>query len=149
MDEILLNLRPKLKRTKHKINVVCEEDIVIESYPGAVSQVITNLVMNSLIHAYDEGDSGIMEIGITRSDNQMVIRYSDNGKGIPKENLDKIYDPFFTTKRGNGGTGLGLNIVYNIISQKLGGTITCESTQGEGTTFIISIPIEKGDTYGE
>ena len=142
IDDILISLRPKLKKTEHVIEVVCSEDIVLDSIPGALAQVITNLLMNSLIHAYNEGDIGhIIILCEIKKEVILLIKYSDNGKGIPEENLKKIFDPFFTTKRGSGGTGLGLNIVFNIVNQSLKGTIRCESVVGHGTTFILELPV--------
>jgi signal transduction histidine kinase len=119
----------------------------MDSYPGEFSQIVTNLVMNSVKHAYDDGDAGKMVFEITQKERQpagvpLKMVYHDDGKGIPPENLGKIFDPFFTTKRGKGGTGLGLHIVYNIITQKLKGTIKCESKVGVGTQFIIELIIK-------
>ncbi|MBF0473466.1 MAG: hybrid sensor histidine kinase/response regulator [Nitrospirae bacterium] len=140
IEDILLSLSPKLKVTTHKLEINCPNDIEIDSYPGAFAQIITNLIMNSLIHAYSQEDSGIITIAITSNESEIFIDYSDNGKGIPEENLKKIFDPFFTTKRGSGGTGLGLHVVYNIICQTLKGGISCESVLGKGTTFKINLP---------
>ncbi len=141
INEVLLSLNPKLKMTKIKVNIDCPEDIEIYSYPGGLSQILTNLVVNSIIHAYDEGEEGTISIKISTEDHTMEFIYSDDGKGISKGTLSKIFDPFFTTKRGTGGTGLGLNIVYNIVTQQYGGSIRCESVFGNGTTFIINMPI--------
>ncbi len=141
IGEVLLSLRPKIKKTKHQINIVCEQDIEIDSYPGAFSQVVTNLVMNSLIHAYEEEDEGNILFELSQKNDTIFLRYSDDGKGIDKDAIKKIFDPFFTTKRGSGGSGLGLHIIFNIVTQKLGGTIKCESEIGVGTVFYISFPI--------
>lgn len=140
IKEILLSLQPKLKNTKHQIRVDCPDDLEIESYPGALSQIITNLIMNSLVHAFGEDDSGLITLAVKREQSMVVFCYSDNGKGINSENLEKIFTPFFTTMRGKGGTGLGLHIVYNIVTQTLHGTIDCQSEPNQGTTFIISFP---------
>ncbi len=141
LDETLLSLRPKLKGTTHQVTIVGDEDITLESYPGAFSQIITNLVMNSLLHAYNPGDQGQIEIAIHQENNNLTLRYTDDGNGISPENISKIFDPFFTTRRGQGGSGLGLHIIYNLVTQKLGGTIRCESVLGEGTSFLITIPL--------
>ncbi|KNY25422.1 sensor histidine kinase [Pseudobacteroides cellulosolvens] len=140
IDEVLLSLHPKIKKTKHKIIVNCMDDIWIHASPGGISQVITNLVVNSLVHAFDDGDEGIMTINIINENDEIIIEYSDNGKGISESDIKKIYEPFFTTKRGSGGTGLGLNIVYNIVTNEYKGKIKCNSTPGNGTAFIIRIP---------
>ncbi len=144
MHEILLSLRPKLKRTSHHIEVDCNDNIELNNYPGAFSQIMTNLIMNSIIHGFDQKEDGTISIKATESEDKKSIHliYSDNGKGIPKENLKKIFEPFFTTKRGQGGSGLGLHIIYNIVSQKMGGSISVESEVGTGTTFFINIPKE-------
>jgi signal transduction histidine kinase len=139
--QVLLSLKPKLKKTNINIGVNCDEKLEIESYPGALSQIITNLIMNSLVHAFEEGEEGAIIFDIEKRDKDLILTYSDNGKGISKDIIGKIFDPFFTTKRGKGGTGLGLNIVYNIITQTLEGTIECESEVGIGTIFKITIPV--------
>lgn len=139
--QVLLSLKPKLKKTNISIGVNCEEELEIKSYPGALSQIVTNLVMNSLIHAFEEGQEGTIIFDIEKQGNSILFTYSDNGKGISSDIICKIFDPFFTTKRGKGGTGLGLNIVYNIVTQTLGGTIECESKEGLGTIFKIKFPI--------
>ncbi|MFZ5987982.1 MAG: substrate-binding domain-containing protein [Bacillota bacterium] len=143
INEVLLSLNPKLKKTGLVVSVQCPDDLEIYSYPGGLSQIITNLVVNSIIHAYNEGDTGNISINIYTDDNMVNIIYSDDGKGIDKKDLGKIFDPFFTTKRGSGGTGLGLNIVYNIVTQEYGGNIKCSSEQGKGTTFTIKFPIRE------
>jgi signal transduction histidine kinase len=142
INQIILSLTPSLKKTKISIWVYCDEGLEINSYPGAISQIVTNLVMNSLVHGFDEGEEGTITFAIDKQDNNILFNYSDNGKGIPKEIIGKIFDPFFTTKRGSGGTGLGLNIVYNIVTQTLGGSIECISKIDAGTAFNITIPID-------
>jgi len=142
LDEILLSLQPKLKRTQHIVTIQCDEELKMDSYPGAFAQIITNLVVNSLVHAYDMEAAGEIKIVVVKNDdNKICLTYSDNGKGMEPAVVEKIFNPFFTTKRGRGGTGLGLSILYNIITQQFGGTIECSSTVGKGTTFIIQFPI--------
>jgi PAS domain S-box-containing protein len=143
-DEVIRSLHPKLKQTRHRVEVEGDRDIILTSYPGAVSQILTNFIMNSLIHAYDEGGAGTLKISATRSGDKVLLRYSDDGRGVSQEVLNKIFDPFFTTSRGSGGSGLGMNIVYNLITQKLCGTVTCASEPGEGITFNITIPTDRG-----
>jgi signal transduction histidine kinase len=101
--------------------------------------------MNSIIHAYEKGDEGKITIDVSLEGDEVVIKYADDGKGIPKENLDKIFEPFFTTRRNQGGSGLGMHIVYNLVVQKLQGTIVCESEVGKGTSFTVKIPHESSD----
>ncbi|MEG3908235.1 ATP-binding sensor histidine kinase [Microcoleus sp. w2-18bC1] len=140
LEEILTSLSAKLKRTKHKIEIKCDENIVVDSYPGVVCQIVTNLVLNSLIHAYDVEDEGVLAFDFKLEGDRLIFEYADNGKGIDPENLSKIFEPFFTTKRGQGGTGLGLHIIYNLVTQKLKGTISCTSQVNKGTRFMIEFP---------
>lgn len=142
IEEILTSLSAKLKRTKHKIEIKCDENILLNSYPGVLCQIVTNLVLNSLIHAYDREDEGILTFDFKLEGDRLIFEYADNGKGITPENLSKIFEPFFTTKRGQGGTGLGLHIIYNLVTQKLNGTIRCESQVKKGTKFMIEFPAQ-------
>lgn len=143
INEVLLSLNPKLKKTRLEVSVKCPDDLEIYSNPEALSQIITNFIVNSLTHAYDEGDTGKILIEIYLEGNIVNLKYSDDGKGIEKTNLGRIFDPFYTTRRGVGGTGLGLNIVYNIVTQKFRGNIKCTSEQGIGTTFVIKFPLRE------
>jgi serine/threonine protein kinase len=140
-EEILLNLRPKLKQTQHQIKIQGDDNLSLNSYPGTFSQIITNLVMNSLIHAYKKNDAGTIRINYRTEAEQVILQYQDDGKGMPPEILTNVFDPFFTTNRGQGGTGLGLHIVYNLVTQKLNGEISVESQVGQGTTFLIELPL--------
>ncbi len=141
INEVMLSLKPQLKKTGHKIVVNCPDGLGIESLPGPFSQIITNLVMNSITHAFPDGTVGEIVIAISVEEGRIRLVFSDNGVGIPKEHLKKIYEPFFTTKRGRGGTGLGLHLVYDIVVRRLGGTIECDSEEGKGTTFTITFPV--------
>ncbi|MCK5876713.1 MAG: response regulator [Candidatus Marithrix sp.] len=140
LHEILTTLRPEFKRTKHEIVVECDEGIMLSSYPGVFGQIITNFVMNSLIHGFRDKPEGMMQIIVKQNENELEIRYSDNGRGIPADIVSKVFDPFFTTNRQGGGSGLGMHIVYNLVTHQLNGILRCESVIEEGTTFIISIP---------
>lgn len=138
LDDVILSLKPKLKDKDIKINIDCEPNLEVMSFPGVYAQIFTNLILNSHIHAFKSDSNGIIDISIIKFANELKIIYSDNGAGIPEEILGKIYDPFFTTNKQTG-TGLGLNIVYNLVTQKLGGEIKCESFLGKGTIFVIRI----------
>jgi len=142
LEEILVSLKNITKKTKIKVEVSCPEMLMIKGYPGALSQVVTNLIINSLKHAYDKYDENVIEINVTTTNSQVNIEFKDYGKGISKENMTKIFDPFFTTSREDGGSGLGLSIIYNIITTKLGGTISVESEENKGTTFKIQFEKE-------
>ncbi len=142
IERILISLAPQIQNTPHQIKVLGDNAIAMQSYPGAFSQIITNLVINSLTHAYyDLNKAGQLQFQIAQQDDKVLITYSDDGNGIPSENLDKIFEPFFTTARDRGGSGLGLHIIYNLVTQTLKGTILCESTVGVGTKFAIALPL--------
>ncbi|GAB4246015.1 MAG: hypothetical protein Kow0049_35860 [Stanieria sp.] len=117
-----------------------DDTIFINSYPGALAQVITNLILNSLTHAYQPENSGQILVEILQQEDEIQINYSDDGSGIPQENLSKIFDPFFTTARDRGGSGLGLHLVYNLVVQQLRGKIEVESEVNVKTLFKISLP---------
>ncbi len=136
-EEVLLSLKPKLKITKHRIELDCPDDIDTITTPGALSQILTNLVVNSVTHAFEAEASGLMSIRIRRDSEHIELKFSDNGRGIPEDDLPRVFDPFFTSRRGQGGTGLGLHIVFNLVHQTLGGTIEVTSQTGAGTTFTI------------
>ena len=141
IESSLLNLKPHLKKTPHKVTVNGDEQIEINSYPGSFSQIVTNLVMNSVNHAYPVKKAGNLSFELELDSERLIIKYSDDGCGIPPENLKKIFEPFFTTARMEGGTGLGLHIVFNLVTQKLNGTIKVQSEVGVGTKFILNLPL--------
>lgn len=139
-EDILSNLNPKLKKTRHTITINCSNELSVHSYPGYYSQIITNLVMNSIKHAFEEDTLGEINIGLNESSNHVLLKFSDNGNGIPEKVQKHIFEPFFTTKRHEGGSGLGLHIVYSIVVNKLKGKVWCESEVGKGTSFMIEFP---------
>jgi signal transduction histidine kinase len=147
IEDTLRSLQPTIKKTKQRTVVIGDHDLEVTTYPGAVSQIVTNLVMNSLIHAYDPDNEGYMIVNIQRNDDRLIIQYADDGNGMPEEVAEKIFEPFFTTNRSRGGTGLGMHIVYNLVTQKLGGTIQCSSVPGRGTTFILEFPIRQEENH--
>jgi two-component system NtrC family sensor kinase len=139
LQEILSTLHPKLKMTQHLVNIRCASDINLYGYPGALSQVITNLVMNTLLHGFEDIDKGTITIEVERHNDQIEILYADDGKGLAEEARVKIFEPFFTTKRGYGGTGLGMHLVYNLVNQTLQGSIQLQQAS-KGCAFIITVP---------
>ncbi len=141
IGEILLSLKPKLKQAAFSVEITCDERLEMDSYPGAFSQILSNMLMNTLMHAYDDGERGRVVIAVEKQESAYVLTYADDGKGIASHYKDKIFDPFFTTRRGKGGTGLGLYIVYTLVVQKLHGTVECDSTPGNGATFTLRIPV--------
>ncbi len=139
LHDVVRSVMPKLKNTGIELEIICPEDIVITSYPGAFAQILTNLIVNSKVHAYNDGDKGKIEIKAYKKDKELILEYTDDGKGMTTEVKEKIFDPFFTTNKQEG-TGLGMHIVYNLVTQKLNGKISCESEVGKGVKFIILIP---------
>ena len=138
---VVETLQPQFKHTPHRIEVDIPAGILVDSYPGPLGQVVTNLLLNSLIHGFDDSMQGIARVKARTSDpDHVALVFSDNGRGIPAANLKRIYDPFFTTKLGQGGSGLGLHIVYNLVNRVLGGSIRVESEPGQGACFEIALP---------
>jgi len=146
LEEILLSLKSKLKKTKVKVTLICDEHLQIYSDPGAIAQIITNLIINSLMHGFDADAEGEITIAVSTTEEEIMIHYHDSGKGIAEEVLPKIFDPFFTTNRQAGGTGLGLNIIFNIICTQLGGHIEAKSKKGQGTDFFIALPAKPDES---
>lgn len=142
LKEVLHSLNPKIKVTPINVELHCTDIINMDSYPGALSQVITNLILNAILHAYEKEQGGTVNIEVKSIASNVEIRIEDDGMGIDPPTLNKIFDPFFTTKQGQGGTGLGLNIVYNIVTQTLNGAISVTSEVNKGSCFIINIPTE-------
>ncbi|MCB1895042.1 MAG: HAMP domain-containing histidine kinase, partial [Rhodocyclaceae bacterium] len=133
-------LSPQLRRTRHHVRIEIDEGIEMDSFPGPLEQVITNLVENALIHAFDD-DAGVIRIVAADVPGHMVsITVSDDGRGMTGEVRDRAFDPFYTTRLGKGGSGLGLYIVFNLVTSVLGGSITLASEPGGGTWFSIDIP---------
>ncbi len=140
IEEVLLSLRPKLKKTAHTVEIVCDDHLMIESYPGAFSQILTNFIINSLVHAFAPDQAGLIRIEVVKTESGIELLYADNGQGMTEAVCAKIFEPFFTTARSQGSTGLGLHIVFNVVTRTLGGTIACESAPGQGTRFRVVIP---------
>ena len=140
LGEVLLSLQPKLKGKPVEVEVDCAPDMELESFPGAVSQIITNLVVNSLVHGFEDGAAGKIRIA-ARFDREFVqLEYSDNGAGMDAATLGQLFDPFFTTKRGSGGSGLGAHILYNLVTGALGGSVKVDSAPGQGLRYHIRFP---------
>ena len=146
IDEILTSLRPRLKKYRHTITVNCSDTLVLSSDPGAISQILTNLVENSLVHAFDGGIEGQITIDACEEGAVLVVIYADNGRGMAVDHLEKIFEPFFTTRMGQGGSGLGMHVVYNLVRETLGGHIRCTSAPGHGMTVTIRLPVRPPST---
>jgi signal transduction histidine kinase len=140
LRDIVISLKPELKGRGVEISLDCDEKIEMEEVPGLLAQIFTNLIMNSLIHGFAPGSGGLITIGVSRKEGMIQILYSDNGRGMDSETLKHLYEPFYTTRRGQGGSGLGMNIVYTIITQKFGGTVQVESAAAQGVRYDIRLP---------
>ncbi len=140
LEQILVSLRPQFKRTPHRVHMDCPEGLMLDSYPGAIMQIMTNLIMNSLIHGFADGLPGEIFVSVESAGDNVVLAYRDTGVGMAQEQKERIYDPFYTTTRGSGGTGLGMNIVYNLVTQTLKGSILLETSPGQGAIFILTLP---------
>ena len=141
LQDILLSLRPRLKRLPHQVDIDCPEGLNVDSYPGAWSQVVTNLIMNSLIHGLSADTPGRISLRVVTRGERIELDYRDDGRGIAAEHLPNIFDPFFTTNRSGGGSGLGLAVVYNLVTRTLGGSIDVQSSPGKGVLFRIVAPL--------
>jgi signal transduction histidine kinase len=150
LQDLLTSLRPILRKTKHEVLIECPPGVLVDTYPGALGQVLTNLLTNALTHAYAPGEAGRLSIRVSepRQDTIRIV-FADDGRGIPPENVAKVFDPFFTTGRSTGNTGLGLHIVYNLVTSRLQGHVNLYSKVGRGTRFTIDIPKVVNDAAPE
>jgi signal transduction histidine kinase len=140
-DQIIASLRPILKKAPITLSIEVPEGLMIDSYPGAYGQILTNLFLNAANHGFADGRSGAITISARpRGNDDVEIIFADNGAGMTPDVQRQAFDPFFTTRRNEGGTGLGLHIVYNLVTQQLGGRMMLDSRLGQGTTFRIIMP---------
>jgi signal transduction histidine kinase len=141
-EQIVSSLRPGLKRSQINLALKIPEGIVMDSYPGHYGQVLTNLFLNAVGHGLEGAKTGVIRIEARPLNlDHVEIVFADDGKGMTEEIRLRAFDPFFTTRRGQGGTGLGLHIVYNLVTRQLGGRIELDSAPGRGSTFRMTIPI--------
>jgi signal transduction histidine kinase len=148
--ELLTSLGPVLRPAGHTVATACPEHLVLHTYPGALAQVITNLVTNAVVHGYPDGSAGRITLEIAERGSETVqIVVADDGRGIAPELHTRVFDPFFTTGRDQGNTGLGLHIVYNLVTVTLQGRIAMESRPGRGTRFTVTIPKRVADPAPE
>lgn len=142
VDEIMLTLGPTIRKTTHRVLIDIPSEVMMESYPGPLGQVLTNMVNNALFHGFEGRENGTVTIAAAvLVDGNVRLTVQDDGVGIPAANLGLVFDPFFTTKLGQGGSGLGLNITYNLVRDSLGGTVQVESHMGQGTLFVLMLPL--------
>lgn len=141
VDEVIATLRPAMKHSPHSVRLQIPRGIVLDSYPGPLGQVVSNCFNNAMMHAFEGIAAGQVEISAEELDDQRIrLIIADNGRGIPPEHIDRVFDPFFTTRLGSGGSGLGMHLVYGIVTGLLGGSITLDSEPGRGTRVIIELP---------
>jgi len=138
LNEIIQSLAPKLKKTQHKITIDCPDNLTIYTHAGAISQIITNLIVNSLIHGFENKAQGEILIKAYRDNNSIHLHYKDNGKGLTPEQLKHLFEPFYTTKASTGGTGLGTHIIYNLVTDTLNGKVEVSSDVGKGLSYYIT-----------
>jgi signal transduction histidine kinase len=140
IDEIIQSIHPKLKKTNHCIKINCDPYIEIYTHPGAIAQIIINLIINSIIHGFYNINRGVMSIDVSIDQQRLVILYKDNGVGVSKEELGKLFDPFYTTQIDKGGTGLGTHIIKNLVIDTLNGSIDAYSESGKGLSYRMTLP---------
>ena len=139
VEDVLQTLIPKLKRTQHQINIEIPIEIELTTYSGALIHIITNLINNALIHGFENIEKGVVDISASVENDRVTIIVDDDGNGIPKELIDKIFTKFFTTKAGSGGSGLGLHICQKMAEEELQGTIQVISPEHKGCRFVLEI----------
>lgn len=142
LDDTLVSLRPLYVRRRITVRVDCPAGLAMDSYPGALSQLVGNLLTNSIAHAFTDNKPGTIDITVNALDADRVkLRFSDDGCGIPDKLRSKVFEPFFTTRRNAGGSGLGLHIAHNLVESVLGGTLTLQAArEGQGAVFLVVLP---------
>ena len=140
IDEIIQSIHPKLRKTTHSIKVNCDVNIEVYSHPGAIGQVLINLIINSITHGFENINRGEITIDVAYHHNKLIIDYTDNGHGLTPQAHEKLFEAFYTTKAGQGGTGLGTHIIKNLVSDTLNGSITSHSEVEQGLSYHIELP---------
>jgi signal transduction histidine kinase len=143
IDEALLTLSPILNKEQLSVEVICPDDLWIDSFPSAISQIVSNLISNSVMHAFTDIEFGDIKIEIFKEKNNVVFQYQDSGIGMSADTLDNLFDPFFTTSRNRGSSGLGMSVVHNLVTDVLKGNIHVSSKVNNGTAFTIEFPETK------
>ncbi|TCI04800.1 HAMP domain-containing histidine kinase [Corallincola luteus] len=146
IDEVLLTLKPKLKKSRHIIEVICDQELTITSKPGAISQILINLVLNSLKHGFKDISQGTIVIQVTMDKDYLTVIYEDNGRGMSQEVKAQVFSPYFTTAKESGGSGLGMYIVQSLVQQVLGGKLELETEPEQGIRLKMMIPLTDTET---
>lgn len=142
IQEVIQSLAPNFKKNKHTITLNCPKELIVRCAPGIIAQIFTNMIMNSLIHGFENKNDGSIVIDISEQQGNVLVKYKDDGKGMSNENITRHFDAFYTTKRGMGGSGLGTHIMYNLVTQALDGQIFASCSPGEGLEYEIRFPIK-------
>ncbi|MBT82479.1 MAG: ATP-binding protein [Alteromonadaceae bacterium] len=140
LHEILQSLKPTFKNTRHQVNIQCPADLEILCAPGVIAQIVTNMMINSLMHGFEHIEEGHISLAVSRDGGHIVMEYQDDGKGMSKEALTHLFDAFYTTRRNQGGSGLGTHIVFNLVTQTLDGSIEAFSEPEKGLRYVIRFP---------
>lgn len=141
LEEVTLTLKAKIERENVQITLDCPKNLIVESKPGPIHQILINLIINSILHGFEHRSKGIINISIRYLSEQLHVNYQDDGIGIDENIKSRVFDPFTTTKRGSGGSGLGLHLVFNLVTQALNGHIDFKSNADHGTLFTITFPV--------
>lgn len=145
LDEVRNALNPTIRRTPHTLEIECATGIELDSYPGAMFQILTNLINNAIIHAFTPERPGRMRISAKVDDDQLELCFRDDGRGMDAEVAARAFDPFFTTRRGSGGSGLGLHVVHNLVTQLMAGQIQLHTAPDQGSEFVLRFPLHTPD----
>lgn len=140
LHEILQSLKPTFKNTRHQVNIQCPADLEILCAPGVIAQIVTNMMINSLMHGFEHIEEGHISLAVSRDGGHIVMEYQDDGKGMSKEALTHLFDAFYTTRRNQGGSGLGTHIVFNLVTRTLDGSIEAFSEPEKGLRYVIRFP---------
>ncbi len=147
LDDLVASLRPMLRKGAHSLERACPPGLVIDTNPGVLAQIVTNLVANAVVHGFRAGEPGRIVVRVSEFEGGLFrLEVADDGQGIAPQHLDRIFDPFFTTARSAGSTGLGMHIVHNLVTAKLGGRITLASELGRGTAVQVDFPARRAGT---
>lgn len=142
LESVVINLKPTLRQHKHTIDIICPPTLVLDSTPGVFYQIFSNLIMNSIIHGFENKEEGHITITVQfNKKDEIEIIYKDDGKGMSRDAISKVFDPFYTTKRSSGGSGLGTHIIYNLVTQKLNGAISAQSHEGKDMIFTMNLKV--------
>ncbi|RKF44212.1 sensor histidine kinase [Paraburkholderia fungorum] len=142
VEQVVSTLRPTFKHVPYRIALAIDEKIVMKSFPGPLGQVVTNLIVNSFVHGFEGRETGTVTVSAESAGGLVKVTVADDGVGISPQNLPHIFEPFYTTKFGQGGSGLGLHIVHSIVTVALRGTVSVDTVEGEGTAFVVTLPLD-------